>query len=83
MDLYAILVTTHVLAGVMGATLVVVPLMTPKGQVWHRRAGLVVTVAMAITAGTGLAIAIWWLALPIVSPSPHSSLGCSLDWLQW
>lgn len=63
-------VLLHATAGGVGLVTMLVPLLARKGGRWHRRMGWVFTLAMAIVAITGVAIAAAWLLDPLGAKPP-------------
>lgn len=64
MAAYGALVTVHIAAGALGLLSMFGALVVRKGSMSHRRWGWVFALAMATTSGTGVAVALSWIAIP-------------------
>lgn len=62
--LYDLVRNLHILAGMAGLALAVVPLITRKGARVHRQTGLWFTRAMTVAGVTGLMMSLAWLVAP-------------------
>ena len=64
--LYDINLFIHVVAGVVSLLTVAIPLVAAKGGRTHRRTGWVFTIAMGVVAATGVFMAAFWVAVPLM-----------------
>ena len=62
--LYALVRSLHILGGMAGLALAIVPLVTRKGARLHRQTGRWFARAMAVAGVTGLAMSVAWLVAP-------------------
>jgi hypothetical protein len=62
--IYALVRSLHILAGLAGLALAIVPLVTRKGARLHRQTGRWFVRAMATAGITGLAMSVSWLVAP-------------------
>jgi len=77
--LYRIVLAMHVAGGALGLLSMTLPLLARKGQRLHRQSGWAFTAGMALSASTGMAMAMAWAIAPSEFQPQSTPLVARLD----